>query len=110
VDADTGLDALARAYLAAAGGDADRALRLALADAREALAQASARISFGYVRGCFPVGPAVAVAEPGRAVTNDKPSPVMSGVPLIPLRRAEIYSRVSHTDAGERCSCPGRAT
>jgi hypothetical protein len=38
-------------------------LRLALADAREALAEASARISFGYVRGRLPVGPAVPVAD-----------------------------------------------
>jgi hypothetical protein len=63
VDADAGLEDAARAYLAVAEGNADRALRLALADAREALVEASARISFGFVRGRLPVGPAVAVAE-----------------------------------------------
>ena len=62
MDTDAGLEDAARAYLAVAEGDADRALRLALADAREALAEASARISF-FVRGRLPVGPAVAVAE-----------------------------------------------
>ena len=49
MDADENLEVAARAYLAAAEGDADRALRLALSDAREALAEASARISFGFV-------------------------------------------------------------
>ena len=64
VDTDAGLEDPARAYLAVAEGDADRALRLALADAREALEEASARISFGYVRGRLPFGPAVPVPEP----------------------------------------------
>jgi hypothetical protein len=69
VDADAGLEDAARAYLAAAEGDPERALRLALADARKALAEASARISFGYVRGRLPVGPAVPVAEPEARVS-----------------------------------------
>jgi hypothetical protein len=45
VDADSDLEDAARAYLAAAQGGPERALRLALAEAREALAEASARIS-----------------------------------------------------------------
>jgi hypothetical protein len=73
MDADAGLEVAARAYLAAAEGDADRALRLALSDAREALAEASARISFGYVRGRLPVGPAVLVAEPEARVSVAAP-------------------------------------
>ena len=64
MDADADLEVAARAYLAAAEGEADRTLRLALADAREALEDASARISFGYVRGRLPVGPGVPAAEP----------------------------------------------
>ena len=74
MDADAGLEDAARAYLAAAQGDADRALRLALSDAREALEEASARISFGYVRGRLPVGPAaVAFAEPEARVSVAAP-------------------------------------
>jgi hypothetical protein len=69
VDAEADLEEAARAYLAAAEGNADRALRLALADAREALAEASARISFGFVRGRLPVGPASPVAEPTEPVS-----------------------------------------
>jgi hypothetical protein len=73
VDADAGLEEAARAYLAAAERDPERALRLALADAREALEAASARISFGYVRGCLPVGPASPVAEPTARVSLAQP-------------------------------------
>ncbi len=64
VDTDTELEATARAYLATAEGNPEQALRLALAHAREALEEASARISCGFVRGRLPVGPTVAVAEP----------------------------------------------
>jgi hypothetical protein len=73
VDAEADLEEAVRAYLAAAEGNADRALRLALADAREALAEASARISFGYVRGRLPGGPAVPVAEPEARVSVAAP-------------------------------------
>jgi hypothetical protein len=70
---DADLEGTARAYLAAAEGDPERALRLALADAREALSEARRRISFGYVRGRLPVGPAVAVAEPEARVSVAAP-------------------------------------
>jgi len=73
MDTDAGLEDAARAYLAAAGGDPERALRLALADAREPLEEASARISYGYVRGRLPVGPAVPVAEPEERVSVAAP-------------------------------------
>ena len=45
------MEALARLYLAAAGGDADRALRLALADALATVEHVQAQVSRGYVRG-----------------------------------------------------------
>jgi hypothetical protein len=64
MNTEVSLEDVVRAYLAATDGDAVLALRLALADAREALGDACASISYGYIRGQFPVGPAVPVGEP----------------------------------------------
>jgi hypothetical protein len=74
VDVDAGLEDVARAYLAAAEGDPDRALRLALADARVVLDEASAHISFGYVRGRLPIGLAEPAPEPGAGASVAAPS------------------------------------
>ena len=65
MNTEASLDDVVRAYLAPTDGDAVRALRLALADAREALRDACASISHGYVRGRLPGGLAVPVGEPG---------------------------------------------
>jgi hypothetical protein len=73
VDTDSDLEDAARPYFAAAEGDADRALQLALSDAREALEAASARISFGYVRGRLPGGPASPIVEPTARVSVTAP-------------------------------------
>ena len=57
-----------------AEGDPDRALRLALADARVVLDEASAHISFGYVRGRLPIGLAEPAPEPGAGASVAAPS------------------------------------
>ena len=64
MNTEASLDDVMRAYLAATEGDAVLASRLALADAHEALGDACASISYGYVRGRLPGGSAVPVGEP----------------------------------------------
>ena len=44
------MEALARLYLAEADGDAERALRLALADALVTVERVQSQVSHGYVR------------------------------------------------------------
>lgn len=69
------VEGLARAYLAAADGDAGRALRRAIAD----LQHVAAHVSPGFVRGRVTLPGTVKIEKATTALTSETPASPLAG-------------------------------